>query len=141
MNINEVYKNAQKIVLKPNPESVGDWSQSRLGVIVAKIVQVANDFISQNHFESAGNVLYVNESMATVLKCAMPFFWSNTEAKDNEIGKLNATITVYLEKDLPNEHGIAIVGFKPIDGEVDFTQCKAINFEGLILEEVDDSFR
>ena len=75
------------------------------------------------------------------IKCAMPFFWPISEVKDNEIGKLNATITVYLEKDLPNEHGIAIVGFKPIDGEVDFTQCKAIDFEGLILEEVDDSFR
>jgi hypothetical protein len=141
MDINEVYKNAQKIVLKPNPESAGDWSQLRFGTIVAKIMQVANDFISQNHFESSGNVLYVNESMATVLKCAMPFFWPISEVKDKEIGKLNGTITVYLEKDLPNEHGIAIVGFKPIDGEVDFTQCKAIDFEGLILEEVNDSFR
>lgn len=136
MDINEVYKNAQKIVLKPNPESFGDWSQKRIGVIVAKIMQVANDFISQNHFESAGNVMYVNEAMATVLKCAMPFFWSISEVKDNEIGKLNATVTVYLEKDLPNEHGIAIVGFKPIDGEIDFTQCKAIDFEGLKFEEV-----
>lgn len=141
MDINEVYKNAQKIVLKSNPESIGDWSQLRFGTIVAKIIQVANDFISQNHFESSGNVLYVNESMATVLKCAMPFFWPSSEVKDNEIGKLNATITVYLEKDLPNEHGIAIVGFKPIDGEVDFTQCKAIDFEGLVLEDVNDCFR
>jgi hypothetical protein len=141
MDINEVYKNAQKTVLKPNPESAGDWSQRRIGTIVAKIMQVANDFISQNHFESSGNVLYVNESMATVLKCAMPCFWPISDAKDNEIGKLNAMIAVYLEKDLPNEHGIAIVGFKPIDGEVDFTQCKAIDFEGLVLEEVNDCFR
>lgn len=31
MDINEVYKNAQKIVLKPNPELAGDWSQLRFG--------------------------------------------------------------------------------------------------------------
>ena len=107
-NLYKSFSDSEKTILTPEYPDDPELSKNLVfAKVLTKIMQYVNTYRIQFRYNS--EMLYVNDTIAEVLKMSSPFFAQPRGAAD-ELGVLNGTLKTYRDSDLPmGKDGIVLI--------------------------------